>query len=262
METTQFSFKDFEKVTLKATQNMEMGNRLYTPGEPIATFDKIQIAGLNETIQRVSANGGFDNRAHVWWETTKEIRLNFSQGVFSKAQFALLKNARVIEFSANQSIEISEIEELESNEDKNVVLSHVPLGDLFVYDLASGMPVTYTYISGATIQIDQAYQDLLVSYVWGYEGGATEYKFGQRLFNGVYYLEGRTRVKDDTTGQATTGIIRIPKLKLMSDLSIRLGKQVNPVVGSFQATGIPVGGRGNTYVSEFIMLGDDIGADL
>lgn len=261
MENTQFSFKDFEKVTLKATQNMEIGNHTYVPGEPIVTFDKIQIAGLNETISRVSANGGFDNRAHVWWETTKELRLNFSQGVFSQTQFALLKNAKVLDLE-HSNVEITELEDVESDENGLVTLKHVPIGDLFVYDATSGAPVTWTYTSGANFTVSSAFESLFVHYIYNYTGTAIAYKFGNRLSNGVYSLEGRTRIKDDTAGQITTGIIRIPKLKLLSDLSIRLGKQANPVVGNFQATGIPVGSRGKTYVSEFVCLGDDIDADL
>lgn len=262
MENTLFSFKDFENVVLKATYNMKIGNRELEPGEPIVTFDKIQISGLNEVITRVSANGGFDNRAHVWWETTKEMRVNFSQGVFSKTHFALLKNSRVIEIEDNSPIEVTEIEEVESDEDGIVTLSHVAVGDLFVYDKESGAKVSWTVVSNRRFQVEKPFQELFVHYIYNYESGATAYKFGSRLSNGTYYLEGRTRVKDDLTGQVTTGIIRIPKLKLMSDLSIRLGKQANPVVANFQATGIPVGVRGKTYVSEFIMLNDDISADL
>ena len=48
----------------------------------------------------------------------------------------------------------------------------------------------------------------------------------------------------------------------MSDLSIRLGAQATPIVGNFVAEGTPVGSRGNTYVSEFFILGDDIESDL
>ena len=58
------------------------------------------------------------------------------------------------------------------------------------------------------------------------------------------------------------GIIEIPKLKLMSELSIRLGAQANPVVGSFAAVGVPTGTRGNSYVSEFYFLNNDIDSDF
>ena len=75
-------------------------------------------------------------------------------------------------------------------------------------------------------------------------------------------LEGRTRIKDDVTGQVVTGIFKVPKLRLMSDLSIRLGPQASPVTGNFRAEGVPVGSKGNSYVSEFFILSDDIESDL
>jgi len=79
---------------------------------------------------------------------------------------------------------------------------------------------------------------------------------------GFLELEGKTRVKDDTSGLITTGIIKIPKLKLMSGLSIKLGAQVNPVVGTFDAVGVPVEMRHNSYVAEFCFLNNDIDSDI
>ena len=52
-------------------------------GETVAAFDKIQLASFEEMKKFVSANGGFDNRAHVWWEDTKELHMTFLKGVFS-----------------------------------------------------------------------------------------------------------------------------------------------------------------------------------
>jgi hypothetical protein len=54
---------------------------------------------------------------------------------------------------------------------------------------------------------------------------------GRPLTNGYLSLSGKTRVKDEITGQVTTGIINIPKLKLMSDLSMRLGDNATPIMG-------------------------------
>jgi len=75
-------------------------------------------------------------------------------------------------------------------------------------------------------------------------------------------LEGKTRVKDDTSGLITTGIIKIPKLKLMSGLSMRLGAQANPVVGSFNAECVPVDSRKSSSVIEFYFLNEDIDSDM
>ena len=68
-----FGFKDLESVCLKSTYSIEIGNRTIEPGEVIAFFDKIQVAGLHELKEVVAARGGYNNIARVWWETTKEI---------------------------------------------------------------------------------------------------------------------------------------------------------------------------------------------
>jgi hypothetical protein len=52
------------------------------------------------------------------------------------------------------------------------------------------------------------------------------------------------RVKDDVTGKVTTGIIKIPKLRLMSDLSMRVGSDAIPQVGRIDAVAVPEGVRG------------------
>ena len=70
------------------------------------------------------------------------------------------------------------------------------------------------------------------------------------------------RVKDDITGQVKTGIVMIPRLKLMSDLSIRLGSNAVPQVGRLDAIALPVGAKGNKKVMEIIFLDDDIDSDM
>ena len=48
----------------------------------------------------------------------------------------------------------------------------------------------------------------------------------------------------------------------MSDLSIRLGQDAAPVLGTFKAVGYPVGVKGNKKAMEIILLDDDIDSDL
>jgi len=255
-----FSFKDLEKVSLKATYNIEIGNRKIVPGETIAFFDRIQVATLDEEKTVVAATGGFDNRPHVFWETTKDLRLSFTQGVFSKEHFALLTNARLIE-QTNAPVLITEHEEKESNEDGVIVLKHAPV-DIFVYNKATGAKITEYTLDGATLTLTTSFLEVLIDYTFNYVNSAFDYKIGKQLINGFVELEGRTRIKDDVTGQVVTGIIKIPKLKLLTELSVRLGEQASPIVGHFDAMGIPVGSRGNAHVCEFIMLSDDIESDL
>ena len=70
------------------------------------------------------------------------------------------------------------------------------------------------------------------------------------------------RVKDDITGKVKTGIIKIPKLRLMSDLSMRVGSDAIPQVGRLDAVAVPEGTRGQSKVMEIIFLNDDIDADM
>lgn len=257
-----FSFKDLEKVRIKATYNMKIGDREILEGETIALFDKIQISNFKEINSKVSANGGFGNRARVFWNTTEKIQLNFTQGVFSKEQFSLMINARMIGPTNSQTVLITEQEELESNEEGKFELKYKPVKDLFIYNKETGNKINNYTINEKEITLESPFTDVIAIYVYEYKNSNIEYLIGQNVLTGFVELEGRTRIKDDTTGQVVTGIFKIPHLRLMSDLSIRLGAQATPMVGNFVAEGIPVGSRGNTYVSEFFILGDDIESDL
>ena len=259
--SNQFSFKDFENVLIKSTYDIEAGSRVIHEGEVIARFDKIQIAGLHEAKEYITAHGGYGDRDHVYWETTRQLDLTFSQGVFSKEQFGLMMNSRLVNIENEAALELSQYEELETDENQKAILKYEPVRDLYVYSKATGAPINYT-INEKEITTSNSYEEIIVTYVYNYTKGAKICRIGSRFLNGFVSLEGRTRVKDDETGRVVTGIIKIPKLKLMSDLSIKLGTQASPVVGTFRAQGIPVGSGRNSYVSEFCFLEDDIDSDL
>ena len=255
------SFKSLEEVHLKATCDIESGGISFKEGETIALFDKIQVSGLTEFKNYAVARGGFDNRGHVFWETTKELKLTFSQGVFSKLQFGLLNNNKVLKVAEDEPLLLTIVEELESDGEGIIHTKYEPVDRIFVYDKETGEKIHHSMYFGRMI-INELYKDVIVTYRYNYLQGATVLKIGQQFTNGFLELEGKTRVKDDTSGLITTGIIKIPKLKLMSGLSIRLGTQANPVVGNFQAVGVPVESRYNSYVMEFDFLNNDIDSDM
>jgi len=72
------SFKVLENVHLKATSNIEVNGIKISAGESIVVFDKIQLSNFDEIKEYVAARGGYDNRGHVYWETTKSMRFSFS----------------------------------------------------------------------------------------------------------------------------------------------------------------------------------------
>ena len=258
-ESSNFSMKELYEVSLKATYPMEFKGRNIAIGETIAFFDKIQLANFNEIKSYVTANGGWDNRAHVFWETTKDVQLRFTQGVFSKAQLALMTGAKLID-GKKELVQISQRELKESDENGKIILKNIPTTQPFVYDI-NGNSISYERKDNE-ITINEPYKELVIDYTYLYDNNTEVLVVGQRLIEGFLELEGKTRIKDDVTGKTKTGIIKIPKLKLMSELSMKLGQNATPLVGTFEALACPTGPRGNTVAMKLIFLDDDIDSDI
>ena len=116
MALNEFGIKELYDVSLKATYPIEIGGRQIEEGETICFFDNIQISNFQEIKSYVTAHGGFDDRAHVWWETTKEINFIMERGIFSKTQFALLSNSKLVNIAPEEKIIVPIREELETND--------------------------------------------------------------------------------------------------------------------------------------------------
>ena len=82
------------------------------------------------------------------------------------------------------------------------------------------------------------------------------------LTSGFLSLEARTKIQEDETGIIRSGILKVPKLKLVSDLTITLGKSSSPTVATFKAVGHPSGVRGRERVMELVFLEEDIDSDI
>lgn len=257
-----FGFKELYDVSLKTTYPIELDGRTIETGETVAVFDKIQLATLTEKSDTRSANGGYDNRSLVWWEETKEITVRFTQGVFSRKLFALMSNSALIRNTENTPVAINIRETLETDEQGIAVTKHPIVAPAFVYNAKTGEKLVGATIGAQQITTNQPYQDIVVDYWYNYTNQSTTMIVGRPLTNGYLSLSGKTRVKDEITGQVKTGIINIPKLKLMSDLSMRLGENATPIVGTMDAVAIPVGNRGNKKVMEILFLEEDIDSDM
>ena len=263
-ESNEFGLKELYELTLKVTYPIEMAGRIFEPGEVIARFDKIQLANFKEVTSRISANGGFDNRSHVIWEDPKEIQLSFTQGIFSARQFALLSNARLVDVQGEDGILISYHYSGESNEKGKILVDKQDISDVFVYDAKTYEKITPKSVDfkNGEIVIDSEYRNVEVDFNYRYYNKVTSCVLGRKLIQGYLQLEGKSRVKDDITGKTRTAILRIPRLKLVSDLTMRLGREATPVLANFNAIGLPTGERGNKQIMELLFLNDDIDADM
>ena len=260
----EFGMQELYFVQLKSTSIIEINGRQIQPGEVIAAFDKIQIANFKDIHREAAAQGGYQNRKLVIWNRTEGVDLVFTQGVFSKTQFGLMNNARMLKLEKQkQVIQIAQRDELETNSEGIIKLTHEPSSNyIFVYEKESGEKLTgLTRVGPDTIQTPLVYKDVIVDYEYAYDNGTSVGSIGEDIFEGYITLEGRTRIKDDVTGITHTAIIYIPKLKITSDFNLTLGANAQPVVGRFTGIAMATGSRKQSSALEIYYLEDDIDKD-
>ena len=257
-----FGLKELYDVSLKLTYPIEVSGRKMEAGEIIAIFDNIQVANFSENKKFSSAKGGFDNRSWVWWEETKDLTFSISCGVFSKEHMTLMTNAKLLSSENEDFLEISCREFLETSEQGKCFTKFPISAPVFIYDNKTGERIKDFTLNGNQLILSQAYQEIVIDYIYKYVDSYEKLSLGNQLTNGYLSLEGKTRVKDDITGRVKTGIIKIPKLKLLSNLSMRLGNDAIPQVGRLDAVAVPVGPKGSKRIMEIYFLNDDIDSDM
>ncbi len=256
----EFSFKELYDVTLKATSNIEELN--IQANETVAAFDKIQLGSFTEHLNVVTAHGGYEDRDRVWWESVKDVGVVLTQGIFSTEQLAVMTNSRLVTIEQDEPIYINKRIIKTANDEGAILFEDDIYNYLFVYRTDTGEKITdYVPIDGGIANLVVG-RDYLLDYDSRYDNGAKILRIGSQLSNGFLTLQGKTRVKDDITGMVRTGIITIPKLKLMTSLSIKLGGTATPVLGRCDAVACPTGSRGNTIVMELRFLDEDIDSDI
>ena len=259
----EFGMQELYFVQLKSTYPIEIKGIQYAAGEVVAAFDKIQIANFSDISKEVAAQGGYQNRKLVVWDRTEGVNLIFTQGVFSKTQLGLMHNARVLSIGEGKRVRIAQRDELETDSGGKITLTHVPIDSwIFVYNKETGEKLTdLSMVDSQTIQTPLIYKEVVVDYEYGYDNGADVELIGEEIFDGFLTLEGRSRIKDDITGETHTAIIYIPKLKITSDFNLTLGQNAQPMVGQFKGTALSIGGRKTSKALEIYFLDEDIDRD-
>lgn len=259
----EFGMQELYFVQLKSTYPIEIKGKEFAAGEVIAAFDKVQIANFQEIHKEVAVQGGYQNRKLVIWNRTEGVNLVFTQGIFSKTQFALMNNSRLINLDETKLIRIAQRDELETDSEGKITLTHVPINSwIFVYNKETGEKLTgLSFVDEKTLQTSLVYKDVIVDYEYGYDNGVDISFIGEDIFEGYVTLEGRTRIKDDETGETHTAIIYIPKLKITSGFNLTLGNNAQPVVGRFTGTALSIGKEKEMKALEIYFLDEDIDKD-
>ena len=264
MDFSQFGAKELYDVVLRVRNQELIGTRSLEAGEPLATFEKIQYGTILEKKKDVHAKGGTGNQVLVSWVDTQEVAFNFSQGVFTKTDLALLSNANIEQES---EVVVPTIEYHKIDENGKVYLDYEPMeGHIFVFhyggiDKVGKVSHEEWEIEGSTITFKSSeynFSTVKIIYEFTYTNKNDTIYVGQPLINGYLELTGKTTLRNDTTGKEHTAILRVPKFKIVSDFSITLGTDVPPLSVAFRGVGYPVGPRKQERVMEIVILDENI----
>ena len=257
----QFGMQELYSVQLKATYPMEINGIQIAAGEVVAAFDKIMMSRFDEINRQVAAQGGYYNRKLVIFERTEGVNLAFTQGIFSKSQFGLMNNSKILQLNTQTTpFLISQRDEVETDENGVIELTHAPIDNwIFIYNKETGEKITGAQMVDAThIATPLVYTDVIVDYTYEYSNTVTTAVIADPFMEGYLSLEGRTRFKDDITGETHTAIIKIPRLRITSKMSLSLGENAQPVVGIFEGVAMPMGKSHQLSAIEVFFLEDDI----
>lgn len=100
----------------------------------------------------------------------------------------------------------------------------------------------------------------IVDYYYKYNNDALLYTIEKERFNGLFTLEGKFYSKDENDGLNYTNLIYMPKVRVVSDISLRLGERADPTVSVFNIIGLPenTGNNRNGLIMEITRLSEDI----
>lgn len=267
--------KELYDVSIRLNSPLEFNGRKFNINETLLLFKTAEIADITERKSSVQARGGYHNNALINWETDKEMNFAISHGVLSPVSWALLSNSK-IEMPKTKSVSYNEIVyTIEDNDYCYVDLKYkpnhcncimgaqgnpcnepLPMGRrpelmlkplppsrekfIFVYDQETGQRIDDFEIYENRLFFKRPYRKVYVDYTFEHEDKTKVIKVGDRLFNGFLSLAGKMSVKDEMSGEVTTAILEIPKIKLSSNLSMRLGKNYDSsTVSDFFFTGYP-----------------------
>ena len=111
---------------------------------------------------------------------------------------------------------------------------------IFCYDTETGKRIYNFSIFKNRIFFNEEHRNVMIDYTFYYEDKIKVIEVGNRLFNGFLRLSGKMSVKDQINGSVSTAILEMPKIKLSSSLSIKVGKNAqSSTVSDFFFTGYP-----------------------
>lgn len=269
-----FGAKELFEINIKLNQPLEIEGKKYEVNETILLFDKAQLATINQSKNDTQSTGGYHNNVLVNWEIDKELSFALKNGVLSPISWAILSNSK-INNDKKKSIPMVETLDVIADNDYSFVdllfvpnatekmaiqenpnLEPMPMGRrpelalkplppsknkfFFVYDYETGERIKHFEVFGNRLYFQKDYKKVCIDYTFWHEGKSKTLEVGNRLTNGFLRMTAKMNIKDENTGKINTAIIDLPKIKINSSLSIRLGSGASEItVSDFYFTAYP-----------------------
>lgn len=271
---------------------MQFGSRRIEAEEPVMYFEKISIATLQEKSSLIMARGGWANSPRVTWEDRSEVSFQMMSGVMSQLNFGIMLDAEVafstgkeapLEISTREGpFELVPIDIEGQDRIYGFQIKHIPVmypkRKVFIFEYARknvqkkiygkfirrdipGFGEQYYIIPYKDKDLKNAAdtdREYVVDYYYEYGDEALIYTIAKERFNGLFSLEGKFYSKDENEGLNCTNLIYMPKVRIVSNIDLRLGERADPAVSTFNIVGIPEFTGKNSTIVEITRLGEDI----
>ena len=278
-----FGVKELYEVVLKAKVPMTFGSRRLEEGEPVLYFENVNISMLSEKRAPLMARGGWSNMPRVIWEDSSEVRFSLSEGVMSSISMGILLSSKMTEVQKNESILVQKREgPFELDSENGFYVQHTPYLEnkkkVFIYEYEHNVaqkkvygilenqhvgPFIKVYEDKEKTQLADPTKNYIIDYYYEYKDEALIYLIQKERFNGLFTLEGKFYSKDENNGLNYTNLIYMPKVRVVSDINLRLGERADPTTSVFNIIGLPEStDDSKNLIVKITRLNQDIDADI
>ena len=285
-----FGVKELSEVVLRAKTPMQFGSRYIEAEEPVLYFENINMAVVSEKSNTIMARGGWANMPRVIWEDRSEVLFNMSEGVMSSISMSILLSSNVTTNKEDKPLLVPKregpFELYEKDENHHILyLSHQPIyyptKKMFIFEYERDVAQKKVY--GKQLDVDDPFdricmavyedknlqvpadtsKEYLVDYYYEYGKKALIYTVQKERFNGLFTLEGKFYSKDENEGKNYTNVLYMPRVRIVSDINLRLGERADPTMSVFNIIGLPETTTDKkNMILEITRLSEDIDEEL
>lgn len=280
MKDEYFGVKELYEVVLKAKIPMQFGARKLEEGEPVLYFENIEMSMLSEKSKPVMARGGWSNLPRVIWEDRSEVVFILREGVMSSISMGILLSANMTQKVEGETLMVPKREGPFSLDLEDCFeLEHWPVlppdKKVFIYEYERDVAQKKVYgdiiservnilgerVPRIRVKEADATKNYIVDYYYEYKDEALIYLIQKERFNGLFTLEGKFYSKDESDGLNYTNLIYMPRVRVVSDINLRLGERADPTTSVFNIVGMPEKTEeSDNLVVKIMHLGKDIDA--